>query len=244
MHGTWVIFKRELRGYFTSAIAYLVAVAVLFLAGMVFNIDLRDRNGFVAADGTVILSFFSFAMVFLAPLLTMRLFAEETREGTLELLLTMPIRDPEIVLGKFLGAWAYYSLLLAGTLIYPLILVLVGDPDFGSVISGYIGAWLYGGALIAVGLLFSALTENQIVAAFLSITVLFALWLADSIGSVFANMGVALAQVIRTLSLRSHQSTSFMMGIVRPEDIVFYVGLMAVMLFIAAQVVASRRWRG
>ena len=244
MHGTWVIFKRELRGYFTSAIAYLVAFAVLFLAGMIFMIDLRDRNGVAAADGTVVLGFFGFAMVFLAPLLTMRLFAEETRAGTLELLLTMPIRDPEIVLGKFLGAWTYYSLLLAGTLIYPLILLLVGNPDFGAMISGYLGLWLYGGAVIAVGLLFSAVTENQIVAAFLSIAVLFALWLADSIGSLFADMNVGLAEAIRTLSLRTHHSTSFLLGIVRPEDIVFYVGLMAVMLFVCAQVVASRRWRG
>ncbi len=239
-----MIFKRELRGYFGSAIAYLVAVAVLFLAGMVFMIDLRDRNGSLPADGTVVLSFFAFLMIFLAPLLTMRLFAEEMREGTLELLLTMPIRDPEIVLGKFLGAWAFYSLLLLCTGVYTVILVAVGNPDFGAVISGTIGLWLYGGALIAVGMLFSALTENQIVAAFLSIAALMILWLADSVGNLFANMGVGLAEAIRTLSLRSHQSTSFLIGIIRPEDIVFYVGLMTVTLFIATQVVAARRWRG
>ncbi len=244
MHGTWVIFKRELRGYFGSTIAYLVAVAILFLGGMVFMIDLRDRNGILAADGTVVLNFFSFVMVFLAPLLTMRLFSEEMREGTLELLLTMPIRDPEIVLGKFLGAWAFYSLLLLLTVVYTIILLVVGNPDFGAVISAYIGLWLYGGAVIAVGMLFSALTENQIVAAFLTIAVLMILWLADSVGNLFANMGIGLAEAIRTLSLRSHQSTSFLIGIIRPEDIIFYVGLMTVMLFVATQVVAARRWRG
>jgi ABC-2 type transport system permease protein len=244
MHGVWVIFKREMRQYFTSPIAYLVAFAVLFLTGITFTSDLRSRNGYGPADGTVVLSFFAFIMVFLIPLLTMRLLAEESREGTIELLLTMPISDSDIVLGKFFGAWVYYTLLLAFTVINQVVLFAVGNPDFGAVIAGYIGVWLYGGAVIAVGMLFSALTENQIVAGFLSMAVLFILWLADSVGLLVDALSVDAASFIRALSLRSHISTSFLMGMFRLEDVIFYGGLMTLMLFVTAQIVASRRWRG
>jgi ABC-2 type transport system permease protein len=244
MHGIWVIFKREVRQYFTSPIAYLVAFAVLFLNGMFFSLDLRGRNGLYPLDSTYILGFFAFIMIFLAPLLTMRLLAEESREGTFELLLTMPIRDGDIVIGKFLGAWLYYTLLLLSTLVYQVILFAVGFPDVGAIIAAYIGIWLYGGAVIAVGLLFSALTENQIIAGFLSMVVLFMLWLADSFGALFTSLGVDAARFVRTLSLRSHHATSFLLGIFRLEDVVFYVGLIAVMLYVTTQIVAARRWHG
>ncbi len=244
MYGIRVIFKREVRQYFTSPIAYLVAFAVLFLNGMIFALDLRSRNGFGPLDSTYILGFFGFIMIFLTPLLTMRLLAEESREGTFELLLTMPIRDGDIVMGKFLGAWLYFTLLLLSTLVYQVILASIGYPDMGAIIAAYIGIWLYGGAVIAVGLLFSALTENQIVAGFLSMAVLFILWLADSFGALFSGLGVEAARFVRTLSLRSHHSTSFLLGIFRLEDVVFYVGLITVMLFITTQIVAARRWRG
>lgn len=244
MHGVWVIFKRELRQYFTSPIAYLVAFAMLFLAGMVFTLDLRARNGMRPADGAVVLGFFAFIMIFLAPLLTMRLLAEESREGTIELLLTMPIRDGDIVLGKFLGAWAFYTLLLLSTVVHQAILLAIATPDFGVMLAGYIGVWLYGGSVIAIGMLFSAVTDNQIVAGFLSMAVIFLLWLADSVGALFDNIGVEAASVVRTLSLRSHHATSFLLGVFRLEDVIFYVGLIAVMLTLATQVVASRRWRG
>ncbi len=244
MHGVWVIFKRELRQYFTSPIAYLVAFAMLFLAGMVFTLDLRARNGMRPADGAVVLGFFAFIMIFLAPLLTMRLLAEESREGTIELLLTMPIRDGDIVLGKFLGAWAFYTLLLLSTVAHQAILLAVATPDFGVMLAGYIGVWLYGGSVIAIGMLFSAITDNQIVAGFLSMAVIFLLWLADSVGALFDNIGVEAASLVRTLSLRSHHATSFLLGVFRLEDVIFYVGLIAVMLTLTTQVVASRRWRG
>jgi ABC-2 type transport system permease protein len=244
MHGIWVIFKREVRQYFTSPIAYLVAFAVLFLNGMFFSLDLRGRNGLYPLDSTYILGFFAFIMIFLAPLLTMRLLAEESREGTFELLLTMPIRDGDIVIGKYLGAWLYYTLLLLSTLVYQVILFAVGFPDVGAIIAAYIGIWLYGGAVIAVGLLFSALTENQIIAGFLSMVVLFMLWLADSFGALFTSIGVDAARFVRALSLRSHHATSFLLGIFRLEDVVFYVGLIAVMLYVTTQIVAARRWRG
>lgn len=245
----WSIFKREVRGYFTSPIAYLVAFAMLFLMGLFFVSDLQRRASLnLPPDGTAPLQFLAFLMLFFGPLLTMRLLAEEHREGTMELLLTLPIPDSAIVLGKFLGAWCFYSLVLLLTIVYQGILFAVGLPDFGAVMSGYVGIWLYGGAVLAVGLLFSSLTENQIVAGFLSMATLFILWLADSVGALFSSVnldvGVETARLVRTLSLRSHQAQSFMVGIIRLEDVVFYAGLIGVMLFIAIQIVAAQRWRG
>lgn len=249
MSSVWIILKRELRQYFTSTVAYLVAFAMLFLLGLFFVADVQRRSAAnLPADGTAVLSFLAFTMVFFGPLLTMRLLAEENREGTIELMLTLPIQDSSVVIGKFLGAWVYYTVVLLLTGVYQVILFLVGFPDVGAVLAGYIGLWLYGGAVIAVGLLFSSLTENQVVAGFLGMAALFVLWLADSVGALFSSVnldvGVETARVIRTLSLRSHHADSFLIGVIRLEDIVFYAGLTGVMLYLTIQVVASQRWRG
>ncbi|NJL93207.1 MAG: ABC transporter permease subunit [Anaerolineae bacterium] len=124
MRSIWIVFKREMAQYFVSPIAYLVAFAVLVLVALFFNSDLEGRvSNSLAPNGAVVQADFAFLMVFFAPLLTMRLLAEEAREGTLELMLTLPLRDAELVLGKFLGAWGYYTLLLGTTLIYPVILL-------------------------------------------------------------------------------------------------------------------------
>jgi ABC-2 type transport system permease protein len=250
MHSIRVIARREIAQYFTSPIAYLVAFAILMLTGFLFNSDLAQRAGQSPPDGAAVLSAFGFFTVFFAPLLTMRLFAEESREGTLELMLTMPVRDGDVVLGKFLGAWAYYSLILCLTFVYQGVLLyltqaksyqLSPELDIGPVISAYIGIWLFGGATLAVGVLFSAITENQVIAGFLSMAALFILWLGDYAGQVIQNRPAA--EVIRTLSLQSHYSTSFLIGVIRLEDVVFFVGLIIVMLFITTRLVESRRWR-
>jgi len=117
MRGIRIIARRELAHYFTSPIAYMVAFAILVLTGFLFNSDLAQRANAAPPDGTAVLGAFGFFTVFFAPLLTMRLFAEESREGTLELMLTLPVRDGDIVLGKFVGAWLYYSLILGLTLV-------------------------------------------------------------------------------------------------------------------------------
>jgi ABC-2 type transport system permease protein len=245
-----VIARREIGQYFTSPIAYLVAFAILELTGFLFVSDLASRAGNNPPDGTVVLGAFGFFTVFFAPLITMRLFAEETREGTLEVMMTMPIRDSDIVIGKFLGAWFYYSLILAVTLTYQGILLILTRPeayelsaslDVGPVISSYMGIWLFGGSALAVGILFSAITENQIVAGFLAMTSLFLLWLSDFAGLIIQNRPVA--EVLRSLSLQSHYSTSFLIGVIRFEDVVFFIGLIVVMLFITTRWIESWRWR-
>ncbi len=235
------VFRREVGQYLTSPFAYLIAAAVLLLTGVLFNRDLNVSIGTKPADPSLVPVVLSFTMVFFAPLLTMRLFAEERREGTLELLLTAPVSDGSIVLGKFLGAWFYYTLVLALTFLYQFILMAITSPDLGHAVSAYIGIWLYGGATLAVGMMFSSFTENQIIAAFLSMVALILLWLGDQAGDVIAN--IDLARIVRALSLQGHFSTSFATGLLRAEDAAYFAGVIAVALFITIRVVESNRWR-
>jgi ABC-2 type transport system permease protein len=243
MRGTWIVFMREIGQYFASPIAYLIAFAFLLLTGLIFNNDLAVSVTVKPAEPALIPMFLSFALVFFAPLLTMRLVAEERREGTLELLLTAPVKDSDIIFGKFLSAWFYYSVLLLVTLAYQFVLLFTtqNTPDLGHAMGAYIGIWLYGGATLAVGLMFSSLTENQIIAAFLSWTTLMFLWLGDLAGQVVAN--IDLARLLRTLTLPGHFSTSFAVGLVRAEDVAYYAGIIVVMLFVAIRIVESHRWR-
>jgi ABC-2 type transport system permease protein len=236
-----IVFRREVGQYLTSPFAYLIAAAVLLFTGILFNRDLTVAMTVRAADPALVPSVLSFAMIFFAPLLTMRLFAEERREGTLELLLTAPVSDGSIVFGKFLGAWFYYSVLLALTFLYQFVLFSITQPDLGHAICAYIGIWLYGGATLAVGMMFSALTESQIIAAFLSMVTLMLLWLGDQAGDLLANIDAA--RIVRTLSLQGHFSTSFATGLLRAEDAAYFAGVIAVMLFVTIRVIESNRWR-
>jgi ABC-2 type transport system permease protein len=241
MRSLWSIFRREFSAYFNAPIAYFVAFAVLVLVGFVFNDDLASRNGSRATDGAVVLIYLAQFTIFFAPLLTMRLFAEENREGTIEVLMTLPVRDSTIVFGKFLGAWAYFTVLIGLTLVHQVVLVWLSPPDIGVVISAYLGLWLLGGATLAVGLFCSALNENQIVAAFLSTAILLLAWQADLVGSVVNNR--PLAEFVRYFSFQSNFAYTFALGYVRLDNIVFFGGVIAVLLFSTTQILESRRWR-
>jgi ABC-2 type transport system permease protein len=239
--GTWIIFRREVGQYVASPFAYLIAAALLLVTGLYFNADLAFSVGRKPIEPSLIPDFLSVAMIFFAPLLTMRMLAEEQREGTLELLLTAPVSDAAIVIGKFLGAWFYYTVLLALTFSYQIVVAQVSNPDMAHTLCAYIGIWLYGAATLAVGLMFSSLTENQVVAAFLSMAILLMLWLGDLAGQIVANLD--LARVIRQLTLAGHYSTSFSYGLVRAEDMAFYTGIIIITLTVAIQIVQSHRWR-
>jgi ABC-2 type transport system permease protein len=237
-----VIFRREIAHFLNTPFTWVITAAILFLTGLLFVQDINLAFGERSANPSLVPDVLSFVMVFFAPLLTMRIFAEERREGTMELLLTAPVSEIGIVLGKFLGAWAYYTLLLLITLVYQFILASITQPDLGHTLSAYVGIWLYGGAALTVGMVFSALTENQIVAAFLGMIALMFLWLADQAGQVIANLDAAL--VIRLLSLQAHYSTSFGVGVLRAEDAAFFAGIIVVMLYITTQIIEAGRWRG
>ncbi|MGB1288864.1 MAG: ABC transporter permease [Aggregatilineales bacterium] len=241
MRAIWLIFRKELGQYFNSPLAYIIAAAFLLLTGIAFNNDLALSLTRKPVDPNLIPDLLSGTLILFAPLLTMRLLAEENREGTMELLLTAPVSDMSIVIGKFLSAWFYYSFLLMLTLSYQFILIQVTFPDIAHTIAAYLGIWLYGGATLAVGLMFSATTENQILAAFLSTITLMILYFAESIGNIVAN--IDLATIIFNLTLPGHYVPSFAVGIVRAEDIVYYAGIIVVMLFISIRLVASRRWQ-
>jgi ABC-2 type transport system permease protein len=241
MNGTWTIFRREIGQYFTSPISYIIAGTLLILTGLYFNGDVAFSLTVKPINPSLIPDFMATAMLFFGPLLTMRMLAEEQREGTMELLLTAPVNDNAIVIGKFLSAWLYYSILLAITFSYQIIVARISRPDMAHTICAYIGIWLYGGAALAIGLMFSALTENQIVAAFLGIATLTFLYLGNVAGQIVTNLD--LARAIREITLTAHYADSFAYGIVKGEDVAYFGGIIVIMLFIAVRVVESHRWR-
>lgn len=243
MRAIWIIFQREVSQYFSSPLAYVMAFGFLLLTGLLFNNDLARSVTVRPVNPSAIPRFLSLLLVFFAPLLTMRLLAEESREGTLELLLTAPVPDYAIVIGKFLSAWAYYTFLLSLTFVYQIILLIVTvtQQDMLHAFAAYMGIWLYGGATIAVGIVFSALTDNQILAAFLGTASLLLLYMGDLAGQIVTNIDLAI--ILRNLTLQGHFSTSFAVGLIRLENIFYYAGMMVIMLYITIQLVESRRWR-
>lgn len=240
MLATWIIFRREVAQYFSSPLAYLMACGFLLVTALLFNNDLAFSIGARPVNPSLIPTFLTLILIVFSPLLTMRLLAEEGREGTLELLLTAPVPDYSIVFGKFLSAWFYYSFLLFITIIYQVILVTISSPDLSHTIGAYIGIWLYGGATLAIGLIFSAATENQILAAFLSSSMLLLLWLGDNAGNIVSN--IDLARIIYNLTLPGHFTSSFAIGLIRAEDVIYFAGVIVVALYITIRIVESRRW--
>ena len=241
----WAVFKRELALYFRSPVAYAIAFAVLFFLSILFNGYISQANQQAPADAGYIPGLLTFLTFLIAPLLTMRLLAEEQREGTLELLMTLPMNEGHFVLGKFLAAWAYWTVLVLVTLIYHFGWQMVGIPDQGVAFGAYLGAWLYGGTVIAVSMIWSAVTEDQIVAAFLGAATILVLYLADIAAVALAGSdGTAwLAGFVRELGLQAHYGATLASGILRGEDIFYFVGMIIVALFITVRIVEIRRWR-
>lgn len=241
----WAVFKRELTLYFRSPIAYAIAFAMLFFLGWLFNAYITTANGQLPADSTYAPSLLTFLMFLIGPLLTMRLISEETREGTLEVLMTLPMNESSFIVGKFLAAWAYYTVLLLLTLVYHLILLTVGTPDLGAAFGAYLGAWLYGGAVLAVTMIWSAVTEDQIVSAFLGAATVLVLYLAEAASSWIAGQSnfAWLSDVVRELGLQAHYDATMARGIIRAEDILYFLFMIAGALFITTRIVETRRWR-
>lgn len=242
----FAVFKREIKLYFRSPIAYGVAFAILFFLGLLFNAYVAQANGQAPADSTYAPGLITFLMFLIAPLLTMRLLAEESREGTLEVLMTLPMNESQFIIGKFLAAWAYYTILLALTLVYHVILISIGTPDLGRAFGSYFGAVLYGGAVLAVSMIWSAITEDQIVAAFLGAATVLVLYLAEIAAAWIGgqqNAASGLADIVRELGLQAHYNTTLANGIIRAEDILYFIFMIVGALFITVRIVETRRWR-
>jgi len=255
MRGLLAVFRREFELYFVTPIGYVVLTAFLVITGFIFYGDLVQfvefarssppgaEPGSVNVNTQLVVPFFfsvSFVGLFLIPLITMRLIAEERRQGTLELLLTYPLTDFQVVFGKYLAAVALFALMLAGSLWTVGTLFRYGNPDPGPILAGYLGVFLYGSAFIAIGLMLSALTENQIVAAILSFAVFLGLWILQWASTLASG---SLATVLSYVSVVDHfQAMS--QGIVDTKDVVFFLSTIAFGLYVALQSVAAQRWSG
>jgi len=233
-----IIFRKELKSYLLSPMAYVVTAVFLVLTGTFFATYLASTNysdtsirGFLGAGQILILLF--------AAVLTMRLIAEEKKLGTWELLLTVPVRDTEIILGKFLGSLAVLTGMLVLTFYYPILLMVFGDPDLGPIITSYLGLFLLGCAALAVGIFASSLTSNQIVAAVVGGGILFTLWFLGIAGNFVPG---ALGEVLSYISL-SHHFPDFVRGIVDTKAIVYYLSVTALFLYMAIRSTETDRWR-
>ncbi|HNT30677.1 MAG TPA: ABC transporter permease, partial [bacterium] len=165
------IIKKELKHYFNSPMAYIIIVAFLLISSFLYWFT---GGSFIAAKQASLRNYYNvlpFLLLFIIPLITMRLLAEEKQQGTLELMVTLPLTDSQIILGKFFGAVAFYAVLLASTLPYPLVVSSVGALDWGAVIGSYLGIFLMGAGIIALGLFISSLTNNQLISAVVSMII-------------------------------------------------------------------------
>ena len=235
MSGTRAVYQKEIATYFRSPIAYYVVAVFLLGSGYFFlyNIFL---GGETAMAGTF--QNMGVLLLTLAPVISMRLMATEYSAGTAELLLTLPLSPWQIVLGKFLGAVTILLLIIAGTLVDLVPLYLFGTPETTTILAGYIGFLLLGLACLAVGLLFSTVTHNQIVAALLTAAVLLGFWFVGHLQT-FQASPVARG-LVGYLSFSLH-FTTFIQGLVRTEGVVFYVVVAAIALTLSAGYLEWRR---
>ena len=258
MRATYIIFKRELKSYFSSPIAYVVMTLFLLLIGVLFALYVSQFSSYSQQylmesqryPGTPVpnihLNVFAgifqdmgVIMLFLMPLLTMRMLAEEKRSGSVELLMTYPVRDYEVVLGKYLAGFAVFLIMLCITIIYPVMVQFLIDLNWAVIWINYLGLFLIGGSYLAIGILFSSLTENQIVAGACTFASLLLLWLF----SAFQHFsGPVVGEVFDYMSLLSHQ-IGFTRGVIDSNDVVYFVSFIFLFLFLTLRTLESKKWR-
>jgi ABC-2 type transport system permease protein len=239
----WTVAKREFNMYFASPIAYVSAFLVLLPLGIYFYGNLAVSSQFGGTpQPTQTVGLFVVLMLFFIPVLTMRLLAEEQRTGTIELLLTAPVREWELVAGKWLAAFGFVALLIFFTGTYPLILNNYTTPsiDVGAALVAYAGLLIMGAAMLSVGVFFSTLFANQIAAYFATMAVLLALWLMQT---PLQNATGPVANFLSYLIFPDHYYNNFINGVVDLGDLVYFLSVIVLFLFLAARSVESRRWR-
>jgi ABC-2 type transport system permease protein len=243
MRNIWIIAGREFRHYFVSPIAYAVAFFLFVVLGILFyaNVSFGVQTGQITPDGRIVMGPMVTLLLLTVPFLTMRLIAEETGSGTIELLLTAPLRDWELVVGKWLGAMGFLTLLLALTWIYPIILHRMTTPgiDQGTLLSAYLGVLLMVSAMVAIGVMVSAVFRNSLAAGFVTVALILLLWV---IGGLASGSGGA-NEVVRYLGFGDHLFDNLFQGVVDLGDVLYFVSLTVLSLFLASQLVESRRWR-
>ena len=254
MKNIWIICRKELKSYFASPIAYLLmtifavifgfffysATAIFVVRGMESQMMGRsmpmDVNEWVIRP---LLMNASVVGLFLIPMISMRLYAEEKRSGTIELLMTSPVRDLEVIVGKWLAALILYACILSISAINIAVLFAYGKPDWKPILVGYLGLLLQGGCLLAIGAFISTMTRNQIIAGGATFAVSLLLWVLDWVS---AYEQAAWAKVISYLSVVTHFEP-FAKGVIDTKDVVFYVSMIFFGLFLTARSLESLRWR-
>jgi ABC-2 type transport system permease protein len=254
MKNIWIIFRKEMRSYFVSPVAYVLLTFFALICGWFFwnalgffvirgmEMQMRGQSFPMNVNEEIIrplLSNFSVIGLFFIPLITMRLFAEEKRSGTIELLATSPIRDVEVILGKWLAAVGLYLCMLLCTAVSFTFLFIYGNPDWKPLALGYLGLLLQAGGLLAIGTLISTMTRNQIIAAVATFAVCLMLWI---IGWPAGYESATWAQVLSYLSVINHIE-SFAKGVLDLKDTVYYATLIFLGLFLTTRSMESLRWR-
>lgn len=237
VQNTLTIAGRELRAYFFSPIAYIVIGMFVLFVGIVFFFLF---GSLVLRKATLQPLFTTMSMLLplVAAAISMRSFAEEKRQGTLELLITQPVRDGEVIAGKFLGAFGLLAAALLATISYPIMMSRMGDLDMGPVIGGYLGLLLGGGAYVSIGMLVSSYSKDQINAFFISVIIGYILFMLDK-GLIF--MGVTLVPVIEYLCVDYHFK-SIARGVLDSRNIIFFASLITACLMATSRSLSSRRW--
>lgn len=256
MRNIWAIYKKELRLYFHSPIAYVVLTIFLILMGWLFysnmaffsrisvqavqNPRLSSQLDATDAIFTPLIGNMTIILLFIIPGLTMRLFAEEKKQGTLELLYSYPVRDGEVLFGKFFACFTVFLIMLALTVLYPILIGVFGSLEIRPVLAGYLGVLLLGMTFISVGVLMSSLTSNQLVAFILGFGTLLFFWV---LGFASAYLDPKMAAVLDHASLIQHVN-NFSRGLITTRDLIYYVNFSVFCLFLTVQALASHRWKG
>lgn len=232
------IFRREFKSFFTNPIGYVV-LAVMFCASGLFFF-MYNMAGGMSSLSYLYSNLFTIVLLII-PFLTMRLFSEEKRQKTDQALLTAPTGLTGIVLGKFFAALVLFALSLSITLVYALVIAMKVTPDWMVLAGNFVGLLLVGGLVIAIGLMISALTESQVIAALGTLAVSVILMSVDMLGSIFSSL-TWLADAINFLSISSRY-TNFTVGLIEYDNIIFFLSLQALFIFITVRVLDSKRWK-
>lgn len=231
------IMTKELRGYFNSPLAYIFMIAFLVVSSWFFF------SSFFLNNQATMRSFFSilpWIFLFLIPSITMRMWAEEQKMGTLEVLMTAPVTEWEAVLGKFFASFSFLLITLLSSLVIPIILLFIGSPDFGAIVGGYFGAFFLGGAYLAIGLWVSSLTDNQIVAFIVSVLIVFTLFVMGE-PLILRGLPDFFVPIFKYMGLGVHFE-SIMRGVLDSRDIIYYVLLIFTFLYLNVASLKTRKW--
>jgi ABC-2 type transport system permease protein len=238
MNRATAIARREFLSYFRSPIAYVALTLFLLISGLMFRGDFVP--GQPAAMRTI-LNWMVWLLVFIIPVLSMGLLSQEWATGTIESLMTAPVNEPEVVLGKFFGNLMLLLVMLVPTLLYVVLLTIYARPDYGPIFSGYLGMLLVGGLFISIGLFCSSLTRSQVIAAISAVTILFLITIVPYWAGLEPGLRPALRTIVDQTVYRRY--SDFSKGVIDLGNIVFFIATTSVFLFMTIKVLESRRWK-